>query len=77
MRFYRATVDGITQVDMHSSITEHVDCKTWEAFAKSPVVARQLLVDALEKRLAGALQSWEMCRDKLEKAKALDALKAA
>ena len=71
MKMYRATLGGIYEVDMHSSITEHVDAGTWEAYGRKPETAKRLLVEALEKRMQGALSSWEMARDRLAKAKEL------
>jgi hypothetical protein len=68
---YRATLTGIKATDTEYPIGEHVDAGTWEAFGKTPQRAKQLLVDALEKRLAGAKSHLQIAGDKLKQAEAL------
>ena len=71
MEIYIASLNGIREGESKYGITEHVDAGIWEAYAENAERAKQLLCDALQKRVQGTLQSWELARDRFQKAQTL------
>lgn len=72
MKMYEATVDGIREFEARYESSPHIDHKSMTAYASTPEEAKRILCDALNKRVQGALQTWELCRDRAEKASKLE-----
>lgn len=70
-KMFKATLTGISEIEVHRTLNEHVDAGTWEAFASSAAVAKNMLVHALENRLVGAEQQLSRAKQLLRKAEAL------